>query len=110
MRLTLAVAALLVTTAAAPAAQPMHAYAGLALSPAGDMLASVETADTDSGKPAHGKIVVRSVKDGHILTTIDPCATCSYSGLTFGPGFRLAWLQRDRAKGTTQLWWAAGNG
>ncbi len=108
MRQTLAIAALLATTAAAPAPQPMHAYASLALSPAGDMVASVETADTESGKPAHGKIVLRAVKDGHILTTIDPCATCSYSGLTFGPK-GLAWLQRDRAKGVTELWWAAGN-
>ena len=79
MRLTLAAAALLATTAAiAPAAAPsaanqLHAYAGLALSPAGDRIASVETTDTDRGRPAHGKIVIRSVKDGKILATIDPC-------------------------------------
>jgi dipeptidyl aminopeptidase/acylaminoacyl peptidase len=105
-----AFAALLASVATPAIAAPLHSYASLALAPEGDMLASVETSDAEGGKPAHGKIVVRSVKDGHILTTIDACATCSYSGLTFGAGGKLAWIQRDRAKGTTMLFWAAGNG
>ena len=109
MRLALA-ATLLAATATPALAAPLHSYAGLALSPAGDLLASVEGIDSPDGKPDHGKIVVRSARDGHILTTIDPCATCTYSGLTFGPNSSLAWLQRDRATATTKLFWAAGNG
>ncbi|THD34534.1 MAG: S9 family peptidase [Sphingomonas sp.] len=97
MRLVLA-AALLASAAVPALAAPVHSYGALALSPAGDKLASIE-----SGGGIHGKIVVRSVKDGRILATIDPCVTCSYSGLTFGPGGSLAWLQRDRAAGTMTL-------
>jgi len=102
MRLTLT-AALLITAATPALAAPLHSYAGLALSAAGDRLASVESVEGEGDKPAHGKIVVRSVKDGRILTTIDPCAACSYSGLTFAPDGSLAWLQRDRAAGTVTL-------
>ncbi|WP_375398926.1 S9 family peptidase [uncultured Sphingomonas sp.] len=106
MRLILAVALSAAVAAPAPAA-PLHNYAGLALSPAGDRLASVESVD-EPGKPAHGRIVVRSVRDGRILATIDPCAACSYSGLTFGPGGAIAFLQRDRAAGTVALEMADG--
>ncbi|HEX4694530.1 S9 family peptidase [Sphingomonas sp.] len=97
MRLALA-AALLISTATPALAAPLHSYSGLALSPAGDRIASVEGEGF-----AHGKIVIRSARDGHVLTTIDPCAACSYSGLTFGAGGALAWLQRDRASGTVTL-------
>jgi dipeptidyl aminopeptidase/acylaminoacyl peptidase len=100
MRLTLA-AALLLSTATPALAAPLHSYAGLVLSADGGRIASVE--ENDGGKPAHGKIVVRSAKDGRVQSTIDSCATCSYSGLTFGPGGTLAWLQRDRIAGTTAL-------
>jgi dipeptidyl aminopeptidase/acylaminoacyl peptidase len=108
MRLTLA-AALLAATATPAIAAPLHSYAGLALSPTGDIVASVEGIDSTDGKPDHGGIVIRSVKDGHILATIDPCATCTYSGLTFGPDRHLAWIERDRAAATTRLVWTAGN-
>ena len=97
MRLALA-AALLVSAATPALAAPLHSYNGLAISPSGDVIADVESEGF-----AHGKIVIRSVKDGRILTTIDPCASCSYSGLTYGPGGSLAWLQRDRATGTMTL-------
>jgi dipeptidyl aminopeptidase/acylaminoacyl peptidase len=100
MRLTLA-AALLFSTATPALAAPLHSYTGLALSADGSRVASVE--ESEGGKPMRGKIVVRSAKDGRILSTIDSCATCSYSGLTFGPGGALAWLQRDRIAGTTAL-------
>ncbi|MBN8809476.1 MAG: S9 family peptidase [Sphingomonas sp.] len=97
MRLTLA-AALLIATAVPAIAAPLHSYGSLTLSPAGDRIADVE-----SEGYARGKIVIRSVRDGRILTTIDPCSACSYSGLTFGPGGSLAWLQRDRNAGTVAL-------
>lgn len=102
MRLTLTVA-LLITAATPALAAPLHSYTGLALSAAGDRLASVESVEEDGGKPAHARIVVRAVSDGHILATIDPCATCTYAGLAFGRDGSLAWLQRDRAAGTTTL-------
>jgi dipeptidyl aminopeptidase/acylaminoacyl peptidase len=108
MRLALA-ATLLAATATPAIAAPLHSYAGLTLSPAGDLVASVEGIDNPDGKPDHGKIVVRSVKDGRILTTIDPCPACTYSGLTFGPDRSLAWIERDRAAATTRLVWTAGD-
>lgn len=108
MRLALA-AALLSATAAPALAAPLHSYAGLALSQTGDLLASVEGIDSPDGKPDHGRIVVRSVRDGRIVTTIDPCPACTYSGLTFGPNRSLAWIERDRAAATTRLVWMAGN-
>ena len=102
MRLALAAALLAVTSAPALAA-PLHSYSGLALSAAGDRVASVEESDGTAAKPAHGRIVVRSAKDGKVLATLDPCAQCTYSGLTFGPGGALAYLQRDRASGVVAL-------
>ena len=107
MRLALA-AALLAATAAPALAAPLHSYSGLALSAAGDRVASVEEEEGATAKPAHGRIVVRSAKDGKILATLDPCAQCTYSGLTFGPGGTLAYLQRDRANGVVALALADG--
>lgn len=107
MRLALA-AALLAATSTPAIAAPLHSYSGLAMSAAGDRIASVEEEEGAAAKPAHGKIVVRSAKDGKILATIDPCAQCSYSSLTFGPGGALAYLQRDRATGIVTLALADG--
>ncbi len=91
------VAAVLATTAVPALAAPVN-YSGLALAPAGDRVATVET----SGGKA--KIVVRAVKTGAVLTTLDPCvATCGYSGLTFASDGTLAFLARDRAKGEVTL-------
>ena len=91
------VAAVLATTAVPALAAPVN-YSGLALAPAGDRIATVET----SGGKA--KIVVRAVKTGAVLTTLDPCAaTCGYSGLTFASDGTLAFLARDRAKGEVTL-------
>ncbi|MGN6820075.1 MAG: S9 family peptidase [Sphingomonas sp.] len=109
MRLTFA-AALLAATATPALAAPLHSYAGLALSASGDRVASVEAieGEGESARAAHGRIVVRAVRDGKVLATIDPCAKCSYSGLTFGPGGALAYLQRDRETGTVALALADG--
>jgi dipeptidyl aminopeptidase/acylaminoacyl peptidase len=94
-----AVGALLSTSAMAAT---LHEYSSLALSPAGDRIASIESdALADSTTRPHGRIVVRSASSGKILSTLDPCATCDYSGLTFGPDGRLAFLERD--KGTAKL-------
>lgn len=107
MRFSLATA--LCAFLAVPAgAVTMHQYGGLAMSPAGDRVASIESdVQADSTAHAHGRIVVRSVADGRVLTTIDPCADCDYSDLTYAPDGRLAFIQRN--KGSTQLM-LAGNG
>lgn len=99
MRLTFA-AALLVATAAPTSAQSLHQYGALALSPAGDRIATVENSGT------RGVVTIRSVADGRVLRTIDPCATCSYSGLTFTPGGDLVFLVRDGSAGNVRLTYA----
>lgn len=99
MRLTFA-AALLVATAAPTSAQSLHQYGALALSPAGDRIATVENSGT------RGVVTIRSVADGRVLRTIDPCATCSYSGLTFAPDGDLIFLVRDGTAGTVRLTYA----
>ena len=103
MRLTFA--ALLLVSVATPAlAQEVHQYGALALAPKGDRIASIE-----SGKDAgHGVVTLRAVGDGHVLGTIDPCRTCSYSGLAFAPDGALVFLARDRTKGTVALDYGSG--
>jgi dipeptidyl aminopeptidase/acylaminoacyl peptidase len=91
----LALLALLLASAPAYAA---HKYEDLALSPKGEAVASIES-DGD----AHGAIVVRRAADGRVLRTLDPCASCSYSGLVFAADGRLAFLSRDRTAGTVSL-------
>ena len=79
-------------------AAPIRQYAGLALAPKGDVLATVESAEAD-----HGVITLRSARTGKVLRAIDPCARCGYSGLVFAPDGSLAYLARDRAAGTVML-------
>jgi len=100
-------AALLAATLLAPAASAWAApatlrqYAALAMAPAGDRIAAVESdAAPDSTSAHHARIVVRTAT-GAVVETIDPCAACNYSGLTFGPDGALAFLARE--KGTTRL-------
>ena len=90
---TLLAAPALAQTAPAPA----HGYDALALSPRGDRIAALEPA----GK-GHTAIVIRA-QDGKRVATFDPCAACTYGGLTFGPDSALAFIARDRAKGTSAV-------
>jgi dipeptidyl aminopeptidase/acylaminoacyl peptidase len=105
-----AAALLAILPAAAPSADApatLRQYSGLALAPAGDRLASVESdAAPNAAATPHGRVVVRAAATGAVLETIDPCASCSYSGLAFAPDGRLAFLARE--KGTTRLMLAAG--
>ena len=102
-------AAALAAALSVPAgASTMHEYADLALSPGGDRVAEVESdAVADSSTRAHGHIVIRSTATGKVLAAFDPCAACEYSGLTFGPDGRLAFLQKDRGRVQLRL---AGSG
>jgi dipeptidyl aminopeptidase/acylaminoacyl peptidase len=99
MRLTLA-ATLLLATAMPAHAQSLRQYGSLAIAPTGDRIAAIES----SG--GHGAITVRSVADGRVLRTIDPCKTCGYSGLTFAPNGDLVFLVRDAAAGNVRLTYA----
>jgi dipeptidyl aminopeptidase/acylaminoacyl peptidase len=95
---------LFIAAGTAASAQPLHQYADLAIAPAGDRVASVESAaEPDTPDPASGTIVVRAANDGHVLMRIDPCHNCSYSGLTFGPEGQLAFIARDKVAGTATL-------
>jgi dipeptidyl aminopeptidase/acylaminoacyl peptidase len=105
MRLVLAAAFLL--SAGPVSAQPLHQYAGLALSGDGARVAAVES-DVEANAPAnpHGHVVVRSAATGAILDSFDPCPGCTYSGLTFAADGRLVFLARE--SGATRLMLAAG--
>ncbi|TCP67009.1 S9 family peptidase [Sphingomonas sp. PP-CE-1G-424] len=98
MRLTLAVALLAATAPAS--AQTLHQYGGLALSAAGDRMATIE------GNGGHSVVTIRAAADGHVVRTIDPCPTCSYAGLTFAPNGDLVFLSRDTTAGTVRLTYA----
>ncbi|WP_294189981.1 S9 family peptidase [uncultured Sphingomonas sp.] len=90
-------AALLLATAAPALAQTIHQYGPLAIAPTGDRVAAVENG------AARGVITLRSAADGRILRTIDPCATCTYSGLTFAPNGDLVFLARDTKASSVRL-------
>ena len=100
------------TVAQGAIAAPIHNYGGLVLSATGDVIGTVEaapgtgasgTAGRGTGAPPHAVVTLRSAADGHVLRTLDPCPTCGYSGLTFGPGGRLAFVARDRARSAAML-------
>jgi dipeptidyl aminopeptidase/acylaminoacyl peptidase len=99
MRLSLL--AFLLSASATPAlAATPHSYGDLALSPAGDTIATVE-ADQPAGP---SKIVLRSARDGKVQRSFNPCeVTCTLSGLTFAPDGSLAYLMRDRKAGVVTL-------
>ncbi|WP_375383218.1 prolyl oligopeptidase family serine peptidase [uncultured Sphingomonas sp.] len=80
-------------------AAPVHNYGGLVLSSAGDTIATVET-PAGATRPV---VTLRSASDGHVLRTLDPCPTCGYSGLTFGPDGKLAFVARNRATSIAML-------
>jgi dipeptidyl aminopeptidase/acylaminoacyl peptidase len=102
-----AIAAALLLSAAPAFAQPLHQYAGLALSPDGARVATIES-DAEANAPTtpHGHIVIRTAATGAVLDSLDPCVACTYSGLTFAPDGRLVFLARQG--GTTRLMLAAG--
>src|SRR3954465_9101798 len=104
MRFAFAAAFLLSATPAL--SQPLHQYADLALSPDGARIAAVES-DVEANAPSlpHGHIVIRAAATGAILDSLDPCAACTYSGLTFAPDGRLVFLAREG--GATRLMLAA---
>jgi dipeptidyl aminopeptidase/acylaminoacyl peptidase len=90
-------------TGTSPAESRVHSYGPLALSPAGDRIATVESSESPvagDNTPPHGVIVIRSVADGTITTKLDPVPTGGYSSLTWSPdGKTLAFLTGDATPG-----------
>ncbi|MDH7637241.1 S9 family peptidase [Sphingomonas sp. MAHUQ-71] len=91
--------------AAAPlAAQPLHRFEDLVIAPDGDRVATVESGqEPDALSATHGAVVVRQTQSGRIVTRIDPCKTCEYGNLAYGPDGQLAFVARDRKAGTATL-------
>ena len=80
------IAALAAAAAVQSAPAPMHQFHELALSPAGDLIATVEFDEqANAAEPAHGRVVVRTRDDGTVVATFDPCPTCRYSGAAWSP-------------------------
>ena len=96
-------AAALASVAISPAAaMPLHQYSDLALSPAGDRIAAVESDEQPNASArAPGRVVIRDAKSGAVVQTLPGCAGCRYSGLSFAPDGRLLVVVND--KGTTRL-------
>ncbi|HEX5379835.1 MAG TPA: S9 family peptidase, partial [Phenylobacterium sp.] len=91
--------------AAAATSISIHQYDGLALSPKGDLVATVEFIEvSDASQDPHGQIVVRRRADGAVLGTYDPCAVCRYANPTWSPdGRSLAFVATDGKAKTASL-------
>ena len=88
---------------AAQTAPAIRQYGALAIAPAGDRIAAVETVTSN-----HAALVVRRVKDGGVVRTIDPCRACTYASPTFARDGRLAFLAREAGQVTVMLADASG--
>src|SRR5581483_6843532 len=95
--------ALALAIATAPNLGVLHQYAAVALSADGQKIASVETVKRPyATTEEHGAVVVRSAS-GEVLSRLDPCENCRYSGVTWSPrGQRLAFVAS--ADGTATLY------
>jgi dipeptidyl aminopeptidase/acylaminoacyl peptidase len=101
---TVSALALLMAAAAPLAAQPLHRFEDLVIAPDGDRVATVESGqEPDALAATHGAVVVRQMQSGRIVTRIDPCKTCEYGNLAYGPDGQLAFVARDRKAGTATL-------
>src|SRR5579863_7811963 len=79
----------------------IHQFSDLALAPAGDRTATVESDDPGnlSDEP-HGKVVVRGA-DGRVLASFDPCKSCRYANPAFSPSGEVVFLANDEKAGKT---------
>jgi dipeptidyl aminopeptidase/acylaminoacyl peptidase len=79
-------------------------HEALALAPAGDRVADVESLDPGNlSEEAHGAVVVHAA-DGKLIAQYDPCKTCKYSDAAWSPkGDALAFVATDATAGKTTL-------
>ena len=83
-------------------ALPLHQYSDLALSPAGDRVAAVESdQQPNSSTKAQEHVVIRDARTGAVVSRLPTCAGCTYSGLTFAPDAQLLTIVED--KSTTRV-------
>ena len=96
-------ALVLASVSSSPAiARPLHEFSDLALSPAGDRVAAVESdQQPNSSTDAQEHVVIRDARTGAIISRLPSCAGCTYSGLSFAPDGRLLTIVEDR--GTSRL-------
>jgi dipeptidyl aminopeptidase/acylaminoacyl peptidase len=104
MLVSILAALALSSTAQAAAPTGLHTYQSLTITPKGDLVASVDSAEAAGGGDRHGKIVIRDSRTGAVVRTIDPCLACRYAGLTWSSkGDALAFVATDRKSGTAAI-------
>ena len=103
-------AVLLLAAPAAAAADTIHQFNGLALSPAGDRTAAIESDDPGGlAQEPHGQILVRDAA-GKVIAHYDPCAACRYANPVFSPkGDALVFLATDDKAGKVTLYRATSS-
>jgi dipeptidyl aminopeptidase/acylaminoacyl peptidase len=91
--------------AAASAPTGVHQYQGLALSPAGELVAAVELVEVvGATEDPHGQLVIRRRADGGVIGAFDPCGDCRYANPTWSPdGRALAFVASSRKSGLATL-------
>ncbi|WP_031239393.1 S9 family peptidase [Asticcacaulis sp. AC466] len=91
---------------AVPATDPiLHRYDGLALSPDGARIVTIDSR-MPVGKPSapHGILTLRNAA-GKVTGEADPCTTCRYSDPAWSPdGSQIAFLAADGKAGTATLY------
>jgi len=103
--LTTALAAAAIEAPSSSSAPPIHTFSSLVISPPGDRVASIENLQSlTSAEQLHGHVIVRSARDGRVLESIDPCATCNYGSLAWSSdGRSLAFIATDPAAGRARV-------
>jgi len=98
MRATIALSIAAAPVAVSAQTAPIRQFAAVQIAPKGDRVVAIENVTT-----GHAALVVRRVRDGGIVRTIDPCSTCTYASPTFAADGRLAFLARKQGRVSVML-------